>query len=360
MMREGHDNPIASSRFSWLSVAACAVSLIASLSLGAGCSSSSAVESSSTGGPGTQSCLDKCAEAGGDVATCQGSCSSNGQGGTGGSAGASGGTSSSGGAPAGPQPTLPPTPPDCPALATGTVKVLGQNVELTVGNRREDVQGPVVFYWHGTGSVAGEVALLGPAIQEVADMGGMVASFTTSLGTGTTTGNFVWYTDDFLMADYLLGCAVEQLNIDTRRIFTAGCSAGGLQAGSMVLARSSYLAGAMPNSGGQGFVSMWEDDTHTPSVVTAHGNCSDFVVIYFSNFSRQFAQSIGERGGFAVDCDHGGGHCGSPPDLIAAQWQFLKDHPFGVTTDPYASGLPPSFPSYCRKFPVVDIGPVCQ
>jgi hypothetical protein len=30
-----------------------------------------------------------------------------------------------------------------------------------------------------------------------------------------------------------------------------------------------------------------------------------------------------------------------------AQWQFCKDHPFGVTPDPYAGGLPSSFPSYC-------------
>jgi hypothetical protein len=50
-----------------------------------------------------------------------------------------------------------------------------------------------------------------------------------------------------------------------------------------------------------------------------------------------------------VDCNHGGGHCGAPANDIAAQWQFCKDHPFGVSPDPYASGLPSSFPSYCTK-----------
>ena len=29
-------------------------------------------------------------------------------------------------------------------------------------------------------------------------------------------------------------------------------------------------------------------------------------------------------------------------------WQFMKDHPFGVTPEPYANGLPASFPSYCK------------
>ena len=30
------------------------------------------------------------------------------------------------------------------------------------------------------------------------------------------------------------------------------------------------------------------------------------------------------------------------------EWQFLKDHPFGIAKDPYADGFLPSFPSYCK------------
>jgi hypothetical protein len=56
---------------------------------------------------------------------------------------------------------------------------------------------------------------------------------------------------------------------------------------------------------------------------------------------------IKSHGGFAVDCNHGGGHCGAPADDIAAQWQFCKDHPFGVSPEPYKNGLPSGFPSYC-------------
>ena len=85
-------------------------------------------------------------------------------------------------------------------------------------------------------------ALMGAEVSEITGEGGVVASFSTSTAMGTDTGDAVWYTGDFAMADQILACAVQQLNIDTRQIYTAGCSAGGLQAGAMVCSRSSYLA----------------------------------------------------------------------------------------------------------------------
>ena len=51
-------------------------------------------------------------------------------------------------------------------------------------------------------------------------------------------------------------------------------------------------------------------------------------------------KNIKSNGGFVVDCNHGGGICGAPPDDIAAQWKFCKEHPFGVSPDPYDAGLP--------------------
>ena len=235
----------------------------------------------------------------------------------------------------------------CPVLATGTVNVLRQNVQRWVGAEQVE-PGPLVFYWHGTGSTSGEAQfMLGSAFADVLARGGMIASFTTTTGSGAnTTGTGTWFEGDFEMADILLACAVQQLNIDTHRIYTAGCSAGGLQAGAMTYDRSSYLAGAMPNSGGLVFPRM-PQDAHVPSVITAHGGASDVVVLSFAETSATLYNGIAARSGFAVNCDHGGGHCGSPPELRQAQWQFLLDHPFGVSPDPYPMGLPPSFPSYC-------------
>ena len=146
---------------------------------------------------------------------------------------------------------------------------------------------------------------------------------------------------------------MQQLNIDTSRIYTAGCGSGGLQAGAMVYLRSSYLAAAMPNSGGivRPFTMQ---NSHVPSLITTHGGSMDMSNISYPGTSNNEDTDIAARaassvppGGYVIDCNHGGGVCGAPVSDIAAQWQFCKDHPFGVSANPYASGLPSSFPTYC-------------
>jgi poly(3-hydroxybutyrate) depolymerase len=230
------------------------------------------------------------------------------------------------------------------------ITVMGQMVQIWAGTKQEGKKGPVLFYWHGTGSSASEAeAFMSNQISEITGEGGVVASFTTTTAMGMNTGNGVWYTGDFAMADQILACAVQQLNIDTRQIFTAGCSAGGLEAGAMEYGRSSYLAAVMPNSGGEPYAGEYQlQDPHVPALITTHGKMgTDVVQIDFSTTSMTEDKDILAKGGFAVDCDHGGGHCQAPAVDIAAQWQFCKDHPFGVSPEPYANGLPSSFPSYC-------------
>ncbi len=243
----------------------------------------------------------------------------------------------------------------CPTLATGTITVSGQSVSIWAGTKGS-TPAPVLFYWHGTGSTAAEAqAFMGTQIAEITGEGGVVASFSTSTKTGTDTGDAVWYTGDFAMADQILACAVKQLNIDTRKVYTAGCSAGGLQSGAMLFARSAYLAAVMPNSGGEVIAGRFPlENAHVPSLITTHGGTSDNVVISFATASATLDMDVASKaasssppGGFVVDCNHGGGHCAAPAADIAAQWQFCKDHPFGVSPEPYASGLPSTFPSYC-------------
>lgn len=229
--------------------------------------------------------------------------------------------------------------------------MLGLQLQLWVGEKQTDHKAPVLFYWHGTSSNAGEAQdFMQAQVDEIVSEGGMVVSFETSLGTGTFIGPFVWYSDDFGVADTLLACADQQLNVDKRRIYSAGCSAGGLQTGAMAFARSSYIASAMTISGGHGGDLPLENPAHVPAVMTGHGSYdADVVIAHFSELDKDLAMDIVNAGGFAVDCEHPYGHCESQQDLIAAQWQFLKDHPFGTTKDPYADGLPASFPTYCQK-----------
>jgi hypothetical protein len=247
-------------------------------------------------------------------------------------------------------PRIPAKPMSCPEIKTGTVTVNGQRVQLWVGAKKPGKQGPILFYWHGTGSTPTEATrFLGEGFKEIQEEGGVIASFTTSTGKGQNTGNNVWYTGDFEMTDALLACAIEQQDVDPYRVYTAGCSAGGLHASAMVYSRSSYLAAAMPNSGGNVVRVAAEDASHVPPVMATHGAPGrDVVVVDFSETTARQAKDLTSKEGFMVVCNHGGGHCGAPVEVQNAQWKFLKAHPFGVDPLPYAGGLPADFPSSCK------------
>ncbi|MET0283199.1 MAG: hypothetical protein ABW352_01965 [Polyangiales bacterium] len=248
------------------------------------------------------------------------------------------------------EPKVPAKPASCPEIKTGNITVKGQQVQLWVGTKVPGKKGPIMFYWHGTGSSSREATGgLGKGNQEILAEGGVIASFTTTTRAGQNTGNNVWYTGDFEMADEILACAIEQQDVDPRRVYTAGCSAGGLQASAMVYSRSSYLAGAMPNSGGTTFRYQLQDPKHVPPVIATHGAAGrDVVVIDFSTTTATMAKDVVAKGGFMVVCDHGGGHCGSPAAVKNAQWDFMKAHPFGVEPLPYEGGLPAGFPTSCK------------
>jgi hypothetical protein len=275
-------------------------------------------------------------------------------GGTGGRTG-TGGTSGSGGAgpTAGADPVIPPVSGDCPVFATGTVTVGGlAGISLQVGPRGAGT-GSLVFYWHGTGSTAAEVNALVPAAvrQEILAQGGIIVSFQGSLGTGgDCSGTATFSRDDFKVADQIAACAVRDYGIDARRIYTTGCSAGGLQAGCMGAMRSSYIAAVAPNSGGEVTRQTTQDPTRIPSVMTMHGGTSDMVVVSFATTSATYDTQMKAAGAFVVNCDHGGGHCQAPAALYTAAWQFMKAHPFGVEPEPYSAALPATFPTYCAAF----------
>lgn len=123
--------------------------------------------------------------------------------------------------------------------------------------------------------------------------------------------------------------------------------------------RSNYMAAVVPNSGG--FASYQEKDyiypfqspkpEHVPATMTMHGALGvDTLIIEFTDAAHLFDQVIKDAGGFAIDCDHGGGHCGAPPDLYSAAIDFMLDHPLRRPPEPYASGLPAQFPSYCTVY----------
>jgi predicted esterase len=249
-------------------------------------------------------------------------------------------------------PAIPPVNGDCPTFTNQTLDFMSlRGIQMQAGPR-SDGTGVLLFYWHGTGSNAGEVGLVPDAArQRILDTGGVIVSPQSSTGSTEglqASGTSVWYREDLDTADQITACAVRDHGIDPRRIYATGCSAGGLMAGYMAAQRWRYIAAVAPNSGGalgQSFAGA----THVPAVMTMHGAAGvDVVIIDFAEQSLQFTSTVVNAGGFAVDCDHGGGHCRAPGDLYTAAIEFLFDHPYGVSPVPYTSGLPASFPGYCE------------
>ncbi|HVU05061.1 MAG TPA: hypothetical protein VHE30_25100 [Polyangiaceae bacterium] len=250
----------------------------------------------------------------------------------------------------GSSPTNLPTPKGtCQPFVTGDMTFSGQQVKVWAGPSKG---GPLVIYWYATFSSVAEVTsgLGQAAINEITGMGGIVAAMYKTTATGSTTGNNVWYTGDFDIADEIVACAIQEHNIDTRHIHAIGFSAGGLQSGYMAYARSNYIASVVTYSGGS-LSSTLADPSNAPPVMCQHGDQgSDVVVIDFSQASAALESNIRSHGSYAMDCNHGGGHL-IPAADVGASWHFMKDHPFKGSPEPYANGIPAGFPSYCKSVP---------
>ncbi|MDB4986698.1 MAG: hypothetical protein JWN04_1876 [Myxococcaceae bacterium] len=251
----------------------------------------------------------------------------------------------------GPSPVLPMATGPCPEFKSGTTTIGGlANITLYVGPKSNGT-GPLLFYWHGTApSNASEVNLLPAAMrQDIMNQGGIIVVPQDSTKKGSDcSGTGTFYQGDFERADLIAACAVKNYGIDPRRIYTTGCSAGGLQAGCMASLRSNYIAAAVTNSGGSVYPQKIENMSHIPALMTMHGDKQDMVIVYFSDTSKAQDDQFAAAGGFVIDCDHAGGHCGAPADLQTAGWKFMQDHPYGAAPEPYASGVPATFPSYCK------------
>ncbi len=282
--------------------------------------------------------------------------------------GSSGSGSSSGSSSGGTTPSMLPTVSGtCPTVATGSPTFAGEQVQIWTGTK-SSTPGMLVMFWYPTGGNSTMVEdFLGQSeITSITSAGGVVASFISSNTMGTNTGDLVWYTGDFTTADQVVACAIKQGLVDPKRIYAMGASAGALQTTWMSYARSGYLAGVASYSGGvtgtgtgaSGLYPAYpteetlQDASHVPAALAIHGSEAMDNVLSddFADGSAAWESDIAKKGGFSVDCDTGGGHVSGPPATDAAVLQFFQDHPYGVKMD-YSSGLPSSFPSYCKVGP---------
>jgi hypothetical protein len=332
----------------------------ASTSSGSGGGSSGGTDLGGTSSGGTGETSSGGGDLGDDASTGTGSGSSGGGTGDGGKVGT--GESSSGGS--GGAPTmLPSVMGTCPTITTGmsakTVTFNGEPVELWTG---ATTGGPLVLYWFPTTGTSDDVEqFFGAAdIAAVTAKGGMVASFGKSTGTGTNTGDAVWYTGDFTTADQVVACGIQSLKLDTKQIHVTGASAGALQAAWMGYVRSGYIASVVTLSGGLDELTAGQsltpttlqDPSNVPSIMAVHGaKGSDVIIIDFALASAAWEADIAAKHGFSMDCNTGGGHVSGPPQILPGIWQFMEDHPFKVAKQPYPP-IPSVYPSYCKIGPI--------
>lgn len=259
-------------------------------------------------------------------------------------------------------PIIPDVSGDCPEFKSGTATIGGTSGISVTAGPKADGTGSLIFYWHGTGSSAVEYLSMMPTEvrSEITNAGGVIIAFGGSKNTGgDCSGTGTFGKDDFKIADLITACAVKNHGINPKRIYSAGCSAGGLMAGCMGIQRSNYIAAVTPNSGGitVGY-GMLQDPKRVPNAMTMNGGAGDNVIVNFGQTSAAYDNYILSHGGFAINCQHGLGHCGAPAALQTSAWQFLKDHPFGTKPSPYAGGLPSGFHSSCKIWTMTDEKPL--
>lgn len=248
----------------------------------------------------------------------------------------------------------------CPDLRRGgpmLFRAKGMNkhrlVQIFVDPKAKGKKGPLIYYWHGTGMNPAEALVgLGPIIQKVTSMGGMVVAPFRDIEAGI----FPWFLtadilgirqDDLLLADEVLACAMQQVGIDTRRIHTLGLSAGALHSTQMSYRRSNYIASSVLYSGG---LIVDPPPSKEPrnrfSSMIFHGGPIDAVILPFALTSERFYQELKKNDQFGLLCEHFTGHI-IPPGVWDSVWQFFHDHPFGAVS-PYKEKIPEGFPIYCK------------
>lgn len=245
----------------------------------------------------------------------------------------------------------------CPTIVPGDVTfapagMAPRKVKLAF-DPAATAKGPLVIYWHATGSAPLEAAYaLGEAADALIASGGVIATPYSDPAAGT----FEWFVvngspklDDFTLADEIVGCLAPR--IDPVHVHAMGMSAGALQTTALSFTRSAYVASVATYSGGmpEGFTPETQDPANKFAALIFMGGATDNVFgLDFKAASERYRSTLAGAGHFTALCDHGNGH-EIPLDAAPSVAQFFAANGYGAWPSPYEGGLPATFPTYCVR-----------
>jgi predicted esterase len=239
----------------------------------------------------------------------------------------------------------------CPALVEGSNRFpTGEATYDVTLDLPADPQGAaVVFVWHWLGGSAAQAARA-MQLEDVRGDDKVIFVVPDSSGhqyewrfTAQPEGN-----PDLLLFDDLLSCLWQQYDVDLDRVGATGMSAGGLWTSYLTLHRAEWLSATAPLSGGT-FPGGYETPASPiPVLLTWGGPRDTYSTLSFDDTTRDMLDRLRADGHFVVACEHDRGHT-LPPGGIGYAYQFLMDHPRGVSPEPYAAGLPAGFPAWCAQ-----------
>lgn len=212
----------------------------------------------------------------------------------------------------------------------------------------EEPQGaPLWFNWHWLGGTA-EQAIQYQQLSEIADLGYIVVVPRSRAGQDYEWAFYKGSDDtyDLSFFDDVLGCMIEQYDIDRKRVYSTGMSAGGLWTTNLAMNRSEYLAAAAPLSGGtEPFQAYDQPVREIPMMLTWGGEDDTYGGVSFQDATFALQESLEEDGHFVLLCEHDQGH-DLPPVGLEHVVQFFAAHEYGDEL-PWQDELPGDLWSGC-------------
>ena len=236
------------------------------------------------------------------------------------------------------RPTLPAASGPCPTFVNGivpfTVNGSAYNVRLHFDETAVQAEdGPLVLSY----GLSAERALSASGLERIKAAGGIVAEPMT------------WTGDNRLIADQIVACAAAGPGIDPRHIhavghsYYPGAAFGAAIARQLGFERSSYIASIATVDADEGTIGAYQDpDNKLPVLLVYDWAAHPEADLYLAPGNVRYERALQAAGHYALLC--GGVTSTSATPLVA---QFLFDHAYRASPEPYAGGLPAEFATYC-------------